>query len=90
MVATDPSVTPASCRPSPTRAAAFTPAIRTELAAAGGVAVRDDFAASLVRTLWFPVGVFALSFLFMLALPRWTGRRATRGGSTKVSPALAD
>jgi hypothetical protein len=32
--------------------------------------VHDDFAASLQRTLWFQVGVFGLSFLLMLVLPR--------------------
>jgi len=41
----------------------------------GGAAVRQDFAASLVRTLWFQVGVFLLSFLLMLALPARAGRR---------------
>jgi hypothetical protein len=38
------------------------------LAGAGGAAVLDDFAASLQRTLWFQVAVFALSLLLMLAL----------------------
>jgi hypothetical protein len=44
------------------------------LAGAGASAVRDDFVASLVRTLWFQVGVFLLSFLLMFALPRRAGR----------------
>ena len=39
------------------------------LAGAGASAVRHDFVASLVRTLWFQVGVFLLSFLLMFALP---------------------
>jgi hypothetical protein len=46
------------------------------LARAGGAAVRDDFTRSLERTLWFQVGVFGLSFLLMLVLPRGAGRRA--------------
>ena len=36
---------------------------------AGRGAVRNDFAATLVRTRWFQVGAFLLSFLLMLALP---------------------
>ena len=49
------------------------------LASAGGTALRTDFASSLVRTLWFQVGVFVLSFLLMLA---HTGRRGqARQGS---------
>jgi hypothetical protein len=36
--------------------------------------VRHDFVASLVRTLWFQVGVFLLSFLLMFALPRRAAR----------------
>ncbi|MCW2909712.1 MAG: hypothetical protein JWL68_4501, partial [Actinomycetia bacterium] len=46
-------------------------------------AVRDDFAASLERTLWFQVGVFGLSFLLMLLLPRRAGRRPA--GSPEAS-----
>ena len=38
--------------------------------------MRHDFAASLVRTLWFQVGVFLLSFLLMLALPGKPARDA--------------
>jgi MFS family permease len=56
-------------------------------------AVRDDFAASVERTLWFQVGVFLLSFLFMLALPRGAGRRAAEGttaGEGVPAPALAE
>jgi len=37
--------------------------------------VRHDFVASLVRTLWFQVGVFLMSFLLMFALPGRAGRR---------------
>ena len=42
---------------------------------AGGGAVRRDFAASLVRTLWFQAGVFGLGFLLMLLLAAGAGRR---------------
>jgi EmrB/QacA subfamily drug resistance transporter len=74
LVAADPTVTPAACRPA---AGAVIPAgARRALAQAGAGAVRRDFAASLVRTLWFQAGVFGLSFLLMFALPRGAGRRA--------------
>jgi hypothetical protein len=39
------------------------------LALPGRGAVRNDFAATLVRARWFQVGAFLLSFLLMLALP---------------------
>jgi len=54
--------------------------------------VRQDFAATLVRTLWFQVGVFLLSFLIMLALPRGAGRRPAEGSGpseTVAAPAPA-
>jgi hypothetical protein len=68
------------------------------LARAGAAAVRDDFAASAVRTLWFQVGVFGAAFLLMLAWPRGAGRRArvpgeggAAAGHATASPAvLAD
>ena len=48
--------------------------------------MRHDFVASLVRTLWFQVGVFLLSFLLMFALPRRAARAAAgqelAGGAT--------
>src|SRR6516164_1340048 len=73
LVAADPTVTPASCRlPA---GEVLPPAAHRVLAQVGGAAVRQDFAASLVRTLWFQVGVFLLSFLLMLALPARAGRR---------------
>jgi hypothetical protein len=50
------------------------------LARAGGAAVRDDFAVSVERTLWFQVGVFGLSFLVMLLLPRGAGRHRPGSG----------
>ncbi len=67
LVAADPTVTPASCRPKAGQV--ITPATQRVLAGAGASAVRHDFVASLVRTLWFQVGVFLLSFLLMFALP---------------------
>ena len=54
--------------------------VRGIVAGAGISAVRHDFAASLVRTLWFQVGVFALAFLMMLAWPRGVGRKVTAPG----------
>jgi EmrB/QacA subfamily drug resistance transporter len=74
LVAADPTVTPPSCRPSAAEQS-LPAAAHQAIAGAGGSAVRDDFAASLQRTLWFQVGVFLLSFLLMLALPRGAGRR---------------
>jgi EmrB/QacA subfamily drug resistance transporter len=92
LVAADPTVTPPSCRPSGAEPA-LPAAARRALAGAGAVAVRDDFTASLQRTLWFQVGVFLLSFLLMLALPRGAGRqlaeatapRETSGGTSPAS-----
>lgn len=83
LVAADPTVTPASCRLGGPGGASYTvPApARQVLAAAGGTAVRHDFAATLERTLWFQVGVFVLSFLLMAALPRGAGRRASAPGA---------
>jgi hypothetical protein len=83
LVASDPTVTPPSCRTSAVGgagAAALPPAAHEVLASAGGAAVRHDFVASLQRTLWFQAGVFLLSFLLMLALPAGAGRR--RGGDS--------
>ena len=78
LVAADPTVTPASCRP---RAGEVLPAaVHPVLARAGAAAVRTDFAAAAVRTLWFQVAVFGLSFLLMLAWPRGAGRRARGSG----------
>jgi hypothetical protein len=82
LVAADPTVLPASCKPSGA-AASLPAAVHHELAAAGGAAVRLDFARSVVRTLWFQVGVFGLSGLLMLAWPSGVGRRrAAAGGDT--------
>ena len=75
LVAADPTVTPASCKPKTGQV--ISPAAHRAIAAAGAGAVRHDFAASLVRTLWFQVGVFFLSFLLMFVLPAGAGRRAT-------------
>jgi EmrB/QacA subfamily drug resistance transporter len=73
LVAADPTVTPASCQPKAGQV--ITPATQRVLAGAGASAVRTDFVASLVRTLWFQVGVFLLSFVLMFALPGRAGRR---------------
>ena len=78
LVASDPTVTPASCKPP--AGVVLSPAVRGIVAGAGISAVRHDFAASLVRTLWFQVGVFGLSFLLMLAGPRGAGRKAEERG----------
>jgi EmrB/QacA subfamily drug resistance transporter len=86
LVAADPTATPASCRPAGA-AQALPPAAHQVIAAAGGNAVRHDFAAALVRTLWFQVGVFLLSFLLMLGLPRRAGRR--RAEELTAAPAAA-
>ncbi|HEY2641511.1 MAG TPA: MFS transporter [Streptosporangiaceae bacterium] len=74
LVAADPTVLPASCKPTGP-AAALPPGVHREVASAGGAAVRIDFARSVVRTLWFQVGVFGLSGLLMLAWPAGVGRR---------------
>jgi MFS family permease len=84
LVAADPTVTPASCRPSGA-ARALPPAAHQALASAGGQAVRTDFAASVQRTLWFQVGVFLLSFLLMLVLPAGAGRH--QGGEGELAAA---
>src|SRR5215468_2863911 len=73
LVASDPTVTPASCKPRAGQV--IPPAARGVIAKAGATAVRHDFVASLVRTLWFQVGAFVLSFLLMFALPARAGRR---------------
>jgi hypothetical protein len=75
LVASDPTVTPASCKPP--AGVVLSPAVRGIVAGAGISAVRHDFAASLVRTLWFQVGVFVLAFLMMLAWPRGVGRKVS-------------
>ncbi len=77
LVAADPTVTPAACKPAAGEVPS--PAASRALAAAGSSAVHRDFAASLQRTLWFQVGVFLLSFLLMLVLPARSGRRSAAG-----------
>jgi len=78
LVSADPTVTPASCRPP--AGEVLPAAVHPVLARAGAAAVRQDFAASVVRTLWFQVGVFGLAFLLMLAWPRGAGRKTTAHG----------
>jgi hypothetical protein len=79
LVATDPTARPVSCRlrevPAGSAAgrggaAALSPAARHAIAGIGKKAAGIDFAAALERTLFFQVGVFVVSFLLMLALPR--------------------
>jgi EmrB/QacA subfamily drug resistance transporter len=83
LVASDPTVTPASCKPP--AGVVLSPAVRGIVAGAGISAVRHDFAASLVRTMWFQVGVFALAFLMMLAWPRGVGRKGTGPGDGEAA-----
>jgi EmrB/QacA subfamily drug resistance transporter len=89
LVAADPTVTPASCKPTPGQA--ISPAAHQVIAATGARAVRNDFVASVVRTLWFQVGVFFLSFLFMFVLPAGAGRQATSPVAERdvAEPAIA-
>jgi hypothetical protein len=92
LVAADPTVTPPSCRPGPAQRA-LPAAAHQVLAGAGSSAVRQDFAAALVRSLWFQVGVFLLSFLIMLALPRGAGGRAAESAApaeSTAAPALTE
>src|SRR5215468_7668068 len=84
LVAADPTATPASCQPQPGQV--ITPGVQRVLAGAGASAVRHDFTASLVRTLWFQVGVFLLSFLLMFAPP---GKRARAGAGQELADGAA-
>src|SRR5215468_280292 len=81
LVATDPTATPASCRlrgvsagnatgQPGSGAAALPPAAKHAIAGIGKKAAGIDFAATLERTLFFQIGIFVVSFLLMLALPR--------------------
>jgi hypothetical protein len=88
LVASDPTVTPASCKPP--AGVVLSPDVRRAVAGAGISAVRHDFAASLVRTLWFQVGVFVLAFLMMLAWPRGAGRKVTAPGDGGAAAAQSD
>jgi EmrB/QacA subfamily drug resistance transporter len=81
LVASDPTVTPPSCRPAGAERA-LPAAAQRALAGAGSSAVRDDFAASVQRTLWFQVGVFLLAFALMLILPAGAGRRQAQPSAT--------
>ncbi len=73
LVASDPTVTPAACRPAGALLK-LPPATSAVLARVGKAAVRQDFVASVERTLWFQVGTFLVSFLLMFALPAGAGR----------------
>ena len=89
LVATDPTVTPAVCHPA--HGQVLPAAAHPVLASAGGTALRTDFASSLVRTLWFQLGVFVLSFLVMFAIPAGAGKHAkeTAGGPAARDRSLA-
>ncbi len=89
LVATDPTVTPAVCHP--THGQVLPAAAHPVLASAGGAALHTDFASSLVRTLWFQLGVFVLSFLVMFAIPAGAGKHAkeTAGGPASADRSLA-
>ena len=67
--AKDPSELPPSCQfaPPPAPLASTVPPI---VQSAGKLALARNFTGSLERTLFFNVGVWALSFLMVLALPR--------------------
>ena len=69
----------------------ISPAAHRAIAAAGVSAVRHDFVASVVRTLWFQVGVFFLSFLLMFVLPAGAGKHATAPAPERdaAEPAVA-
>jgi hypothetical protein len=54
----------------PAAATALPAAAKRAIAGIGKKATAIDFAAALEPTLFFQVGVFVLSFLLMLALPR--------------------
>ncbi len=91
LVAADPTMTPAACR-TPGGQPALPAAAHPVLARAGGAAIRADFAASVERTLWFQVGVFGLSFLLMLLLPRGAGRHrpAPGGAGSDQAPVIQE
>jgi EmrB/QacA subfamily drug resistance transporter len=90
LIASDPTVTPPSCRPA-AAGRALPAAARRALSNAGVSAARDDFAASVQRTLWFQVGVFLLAFALMLVLPAGAGRRQAEGsaGGPETGRAIA-
>ncbi len=90
LVATDPTVTPAACQPA--HGQVLPAAAHPVLASAGGSALRTGFASSVVRTLWFQVGVFLLSFLLMFGIPAGAGKHARqtgpqRAGDRELAPA---
>jgi EmrB/QacA subfamily drug resistance transporter len=89
LIASDPTATPAACRLSASPSA-IPAGVHQVLARAGGAAVGHDFAASVERTLWFQVGAFLLSFVFMLALPRGAGRRPQKTSADGRTAGLKD
>ncbi|HEX6931259.1 MAG TPA: hypothetical protein VF162_03870 [Streptosporangiaceae bacterium] len=84
LVAADPTATPPSCRAGRGHGALPGPA-RHAIAGIGRKATGIDFATALQRTLFFQVGVFAASFLMMLALP---SRRRARPSAAPAADRL--
>ena len=91
--AKDPSSTPASCQRllaeaqggqgqgGPAGSAPSQQAQVGGLLQAGATSARErDFSSSLQRTLWYEVGVYALSFLLVFLLPAVRGGELRRGG----------
>ena len=87
LVAADPTVTPPSCRAGSAHGTLPGPA-KHAIAGIGRKATGIDFAAALQRTLFFQVGVFAASFLLMLALP--SSRRARPPVASAVGQLAAE
>ncbi|MDR2987573.1 MAG: MFS transporter, partial [Nocardiopsaceae bacterium] len=94
LVAADPTATPASCRlkagdgNAGQTATGLPASAKHAIAGIGKEAAGIDFAATLERTLFFQVGVFVISFLLMLALPRT--RRARLAGERAEEAAHGD
>jgi EmrB/QacA subfamily drug resistance transporter len=72
----DPTSVPAGCTP-PKGA---NPAVSAALTSAGTKANADNFRYSIVRTLFFEVGVFLLAFLIVPLLPKVDPKTLGRGG----------
>ena len=64
--AADQTAVPASCRP----ATPPSPQVGAALAASGVKALEHDFARSFSQTLWYQAGLFFISLLLVLRLPK--------------------
>lgn len=62
----DPSVVPPSCTP----ATPPSPQVSAALASSGATALEHDFAKSFSETLWYQAGLFLVSLLLVLRLPK--------------------